>query len=110
MLDDSQNAHSNAGSHFSGALLQKPGISGFNPNNLGMTGGASHADFDRGEDVNLDDVHAYGNEEPMGRQGDAVDSDEDEGSLYMPTLIQKRVPQTKPKKKSTGPPAPIPKP
>ena len=75
-----------------------------------MTGGASHADFDRGEDVNLDDVHAYGNEEPMGKQGDAVDSDEDEGSLYMPTLIQKRVPQTKPKKKSTGPPAPIPKP
>ena len=61
------------------------------------------------EDVNLDEVAPYGNEEPMGGDDDAAqDSDEDEGSLYMPTLIQKREPKPK-AKKSTGPPAPIPK-
>lgn len=75
-----------------------------------MTGNASHADFDRGEDVNLDEVAPYGNEEPMGGDDDAAqDSDEDEGSLYMPTLIQKREPKPKAAKKSAGPPAPIPK-
>ena len=58
-----------------------------------MTGNASHGDFDRGEDVDLDEVNPYGNEEPMGGDdGGADDSDEDEGSLYMPTLIQKREP------------------
>jgi hypothetical protein len=77
-----------------------------------MTGNASHGDFDRGEDVDLDEVNPYGNEEPMGGEDDGgrADSDDDEGSLYMPTLIQKRVPPAKPKKKNVAAPAPIPKP
>ena len=57
-----------------------------------MTGNASHGDFDRGEDVDLDEV-PY-DEEPMGGDDDAGgdSDDDDEGSLYMPTLIQKRAP------------------
>jgi hypothetical protein len=85
-----------------------PGSVGMNQKNFGLTGNASHGDFERGEDVDLDD--AYGNEESDGGQGaGGQDSDDDEGSLYMPTLIAKRAPPAKPKKKNVAP-APIPRP
>ena len=44
-----------------------------------------------------------------GDEAAAQDSDDEDGSLYMPTLIQKRAPPVKAKKK-TAAPAPIPKP
>ena len=82
---------------------------GINQKNFGLTGTASHGDFDRAEDVDLDD--AYGNEEPMSGGGDGQDdSDDEDGSLYMPTIIAKRAPPAKPKKPKTAAPAPIPKP
>lgn len=45
-----------------------------------------------------------------GDEAAAQDSDDEDGSLYMPTLIQKRAPPAKAKPKKTAAPAPIPKP
>ena len=93
LLDESQNAHSNAGSHFSGGQ-NRLGV----PNQgvkkeFGMT--SSHADFERADD-DLEDEY----DEEYESEEENEDSDDDAGSFYQPTLIAKTAkPKSKKKKK-----------
>ena len=84
-MNDSQNAHSNAGSHFSGGPPPKPDV---NKNFMATT---SQGDFERD-----DDELEYDQEEYSSETGE---SDEDIGSFYQPTLITKSQPKSSKKKK-----------
>lgn len=101
MLDESQHAQSNAGSHVSGtgghARLGSQG----RRDPLGVSG--SHADFERAdEELDLEQEYdAEGTDSADGDGGTGSDDDGDGGgSLYQPTLIAKTKPGKAKKKKA----------
>ena len=93
LLEESQNAHSNAGSHLSAGLKGASAATGVKRDPMGITAG-SGADFERAEDELQESYEQTGSDREGG--GSSDDSD-DVGSFYQPTLMAKV--ESKPKKK-----------
>lgn len=101
LLNESHHTGSNLGSHISGTNRLQPPQPAINKNFQQTT--TTHADFERDHE-DLEDASSYEEyDSPVEEEGGKAtgsDSDEDGGSLYMPTIVAKSKPAaTKTKKK-----------